>query len=59
MEGDLQYWLNGEPVLPDTGHEELKYWLNGEPYVVVEPGGTPPTPPASVNHPTLLTLGVG
>ena len=35
---DLQYWLNGEPVLPDSGLEEIKYWLNGEPYVIYEAG---------------------
>jgi len=35
MIGNLKYWNNGEPVLPDTGLGSLKYWINGEAYVVL------------------------
>ena len=35
MVGNLKYWNNGEPVLPDTGLGGLKYWINGEAYVVL------------------------
>jgi hypothetical protein len=35
MVGNLKYWNNGEPVLPDTGLGSLKYWVNGEAYVVL------------------------
>jgi len=35
MVGNLKYWNNGEPVLPDTGLGGLKYWVNGEAYVVL------------------------
>ena len=33
---ELQYWNNGEPVLPidNASMRALKYWLNGEPYVI-------------------------
>lgn len=35
---DLQYWSNGEPILPidDSSMKELKYWLNGSGFIVLD-----------------------
>jgi hypothetical protein len=42
--GELKYWNNGEPVLPDDAADikALKYWLNGEPYFCAYAEGAPP-----------------
>lgn len=36
---ELQYWLNGEPIITQGDLEELKYWLNGEPFFYYEDAG--------------------
>ena len=44
MDGELKYWHNGEPILPDDSSDikELKYWLNGVPYVYTAQAEVPP-----------------
>jgi len=36
LDGTLQHWKNGEPILPVDGSTELKYWLDGEPYIILD-----------------------
>ena len=45
MVGNLKYWNNGEPTLPNEGLGGLKYWINGEAYVVYTTGEEPPVTP--------------
>lgn len=36
MEGNLTFWVDGQPVLLDTGLGELLFWTNGQPYAMLE-----------------------
>jgi hypothetical protein len=46
MDDNLNIWLNGQPVLSDTGLGDLGFWLDGQPYYM-ESGEEPPVPPVS------------
>jgi len=39
MIGNLKYWNNGTPILPDEELGNLKYWISGEVYIVYTAGG--------------------
>lgn len=41
MTETLQYWNNGEPVIPDDSLTDMEYWLNGEPYTIHKPAAGP------------------
>jgi len=41
MEDNLNFWMNGQPVILESGVGNLDYWVNGEPFVMLGEEETP------------------
>jgi len=50
MDGELQYWMAGKPVIPETADKmkEVESWYAGKPYTMIEGGGEPPPPETAI-----------